>query len=103
MFYILDDAKNVVKVNSLLESMRWQKKQKSFHVADTTIKNIRVSTVFLGIDTALLTPKAKNAPAVFETMVFKENNENETYRYATWEDAEKGHHKIVNKIKKENE
>jgi len=56
------------------------------HVAQTMIKGIRVSTVFLGIDHAF----AHNSlPILFETMTFNETGDvlGIQYRYATWDEA----------------
>jgi hypothetical protein len=53
-----------------------------------------VSTVFLGIDHSFL----EEQPILFETMVFAEGGsaeEDACERYATWEEAERGHEELV--------
>lgn len=61
-------------------------------VAKTTIGQYLVSTVFLGLDHQY----GDGPPLLFETMVFGEEDWVEQYmdRYATWEQAERGHEHI---------
>ena len=61
-------------------------------VAESTITQVgagvvRVSTVFLGIDHAF----GDGPPELFETMIFGGEHDYETWRYATWDQAEAGH------------
>ena len=69
-------------------------------VALTTIVNdkseIQVSTVFLGIDHGF----GDGPPILFETMAFENGEDKLVQRYLTWEDAEKGHKRMVKQIKK---
>jgi len=50
--------------------------------------DIVVSTTFLGIDHNLF---GEGPPILFETMVFGGPDGGRMWRYATWEEAEKGH------------
>ena len=53
-----------------------------------TIKgDVRVSTVFLGMDYGM------DFPLLFETMIFGRENDDDPWRYSTWEEAEEGHRK----------
>lgn len=66
------------------------------HVADDTVGPLRVSTVFLGLDHSF----GGDPPILFETMIFgadEASDMHETYckRYATWAEAEAGHHVAV--------
>ena len=93
-YYILDDANNVVWTNDV---MVWAKYFETHdrRVAQTTIGNKWVSTVFLGIDHAYHSDKLQ----IFETMINNtDTNEWEDYqtRCATWEEAEKMHLDAVN-------
>jgi len=65
-------------------------------VKQETLKNkLWVSTVFLGINHNF----GNGKPLWFETMVFPKNGygELDMDRYTTWEEAEKGHKKMVKK------
>jgi hypothetical protein len=64
-------------------------------VAFTQLKNVSVSTVFLGTDQALL---PGDPPLLFETKVFGGPADAELRRYATWDDAEQGHGAVVSRI-----
>jgi hypothetical protein len=57
-------------------------------VALTADGDIRVSTVFLGLDHGMLDP---GPPILFETLVFGGKLEGEGSRYATWDEAIEGH------------
>jgi hypothetical protein len=52
---------------------------------------IIVSTVFLGIDHSF----GHGVPLVFETMIFRNGQGDEMWRYSTWEEAEAGHEAAV--------
>lgn len=67
------------------------------HVRKTTIGNVDVSTVFLGIDHNW----SNGPPLLFETMVFGGSLDEKQERYSTWEEAEKGHAAMVERVKKE--
>jgi len=58
-------------------------------VQQTTLEEIKVSTVFLGIDHSF----GDGPPLLFETMIFGGKYEEEEYqkRYSTWAQAEAGH------------
>ena len=66
-------------------------------VARDTIGNVRVSTVFLGIDHNFL---GDGPPLIFETMVFGASAlDGEQDRYSTWDEAEAGHAAMVARVK----
>lgn len=69
-------------------------------VAETFVGDVRVSTVFLGIDHGF---GMTDEPLVFETMAFKENRSSydDLYceRYATWDEAIAGHEAMVKKVR----
>jgi len=58
---------------------------------DYPAEDCRVSTVFLGLDH---NHTGKGPPILFETMVFGGPMDDYMRRYATWEEAEKGHAEI---------
>ncbi len=86
------DGKNPVPCSDVIEWGKWFEKSNR-HVADTKIGDVRVSTVFLGLDHGF-----GSAPILFETMVFGGNFDEEMNRYHTWEEAEKGHAEMVRKV-----
>ena len=101
-YWILKDKK-VIEVNDVLEWGRFFKKTKERIVKQETLPSgYWVSTVFLGIDHNF---ELSGSPLLFETMVFSEKegkkDEVDMERYATYEEAEKGHEKMVNKYKNE--
>lgn len=72
-----------------VECIEWAK---WFEKADRTVANtekndVRVSTVFLGLDHSF----GDGPPLIFETMIFDGEHDGYQQRYSTWEDAEEGH------------
>lgn len=67
-------------------------------VAETWIDDVRVSTVFLGLDHNAFPGRD---PALFETMVFVEGEPTSVRRYFIWEEAEEGHTLTVEEIDRE--
>ena len=65
-------------------------------VARTKIGNIVISTVFLGLDHSF---SQSGPPVVFETMVFGGYLADSEARYSTWEEAEKGHKEMVERVR----
>lgn len=66
---------------------------------DAVGRGYAVSTIFLGIDTNVYTALP---PRVFETQVFREDGATgETWRWATWEAAERGHRQVCDRLKAE--
>ncbi len=83
--YILD-GKNVVECNDLMEWASWYQTAER-RVAKTEGNDVRVSTVFLGIDHSF----GDGPPELFETMIFGGEHDDDQRRYSTWDEAEKGH------------
>jgi len=84
--YILD-GKKAIECNNLITWAN-QFEKASRKVAYDKKNGIEVSTVFLGLDHSF----GGKTPILFETMVFGGKHDQESERYATWEEAEKGHH-----------
>ena len=109
--FILDGHEPVL-VDDLIEWGKWFESTDR-HVALDEISGLHVSTVFLGISHGM---DNKGRPILFETMVYCETDdpdisilgfekkhewyENLTNRYATWDEAEAGHIKMVNYLAK---
>lgn len=65
------------------------------HVAKDTIGDVRISTVFLGIDHRW----DDGPPLVFETMIFGGEHDQHQTRASTWDEAEKQHAEAVALVK----
>jgi hypothetical protein len=65
------------------------------HVRDTFQGDVRVSTVFLGLDHRF---GGEGPPIVFETMAFVGHEDVGQDRYCTWAEAEEGHANMVAKV-----
>ena len=110
--YILK-GKDVVECPDLEE---WVKgfKIDNRRVALTDVGIVRISTVFLGLDHLFgfdhpfgteghpcQSITGSSVPLLFETMVFGGAHNQEMNRYTTWEEAERDHNAMVQKIKNE--
>ena len=75
------------------EYLAWQKagSPDNRRVAQDTLGDVWVSTVFLTVDHAFL----GGPPILFETMIFGGPHDQLCWRYATWEGAEAGHRRVV--------
>ena len=91
-FYKLD-GKTVIPCN-LLEWAQWLEKADRI-VKKTTIGEIKISTVFLGLDHNY---SDEGPPLLFETLVFGGPLDGEMNRYWTWEQAEEGHREMVESV-----
>ena len=87
--YVLVDHRPVAEPD-LLAWGRWLENADR-HVADDSIGDARVSTVFLGLDHNLGGDRVE----LFETMIFGGDRDGECHRYATWDDALTGHRLVV--------
>jgi len=97
MNYILKGKTPILEENILVWA-QWLETANRI-VAQTEVGlDVTVSTVFLGLDYSF----GGKVPILFETMVFYGKNGGDEKRYSTWEEAEVGHNKMVEKIR-ENE
>lgn len=85
--YILDENSNPVLCTDLVEWGKWMQSADR-HLADDTIGDVRVSTVFLGLDHDY---SNNGEPILFETMIFGGEHDGYQKRYSTKEEALKGH------------
>ena len=65
------------------------------HVAKEKVGEVTVSTIFLGIGHSF----GYGPPLLFETMVFGGQLDQEMERYTTYNEAESGHKKMVERVK----
>lgn len=93
--------------NQVADAVAWAKLAGSVdcHVARTTVGRFYVSTMWIGVDIGWC---EDGAPLIFETMTFarRKRDKNKLWasygvlrRYATEEEARKGHERIVNQIR----
>ena len=61
---------------------------------DEVAPEITVSTVFLGLDHQY----GQGPPLLFETMVFGGPLDQEQDRYSTWDEAERGHKEMIERV-----
>ena len=83
--------------------MEWAKKfdyRDSRVIGKTDVGDMRVSTVFLGLDHNY---NNEGPPLIFETMIFGGLLDQETWHYSTKEEAEVGHEAAVAIAKKASE
>ena len=93
MFYVLDKEKNVVETDDMEAWAAFFEDAESRRVALTELANgWVVSTVFLGVP---------HCGGTFETMVFQGeySKDHDMERYETWDQAVKGHERMVEKWK----
>jgi hypothetical protein len=95
--YILDDQRRPIRASDVSEWQRWIKhREASLRIGVETIGESRVSTVFLAADASLDTSEE---PLLFETMILGGPLRQERVRYATWEEAEAGHRRMVERVR----
>ena len=103
LYYKLDENKKVLQATSDevergLKSL--QSNPASFwRIGETTLGDLWVSTVFLGINHRMYSP---GPPLVFETMIRNQSDDswlNYQERYCTYEQALAGHNKAVEWVK----
>lgn len=92
--YILD-GHNPVECDDVIEWGKWFETANR-HVAKDEIGNVKISTVFLGLDHNYI---SGSYPVLFETMIFGGEHDSYQERYSTWEEAEEGHKKAVELVK----
>ena len=97
--YILDKNHQPVKCDDLMKWANWFEnadRKVAKTIIDIRLHNeISVSTVFLGLDHNF----GEGTPILFETMIFGGKFDQEMDRYSTWDEAVKGHEKMVAKAK----
>jgi len=94
--YILDADHNPVEEDDLFAWGRWLEAAE-VRVERTIIDDVRVSTVFLGLDHSF---SEEGPPILFETMIFGGHFDQEQDRCATWDEAVLMHHKMCERVRK---
>lgn len=83
---------------NFLEWGEWLENPNNRIVSVTKIGDVKISTVFLGLDHQFYIT-GEERPALFETMIFKGEHDDFQERYSTWDEAEEGHKKAVELVK----
>lgn len=81
------DGHTPVLCEDLMEWARWFEKADR-KVARTELSDVSVSTVFLSLNHSY---EPGGQPILFETMIFGGEHDGYCERYATWDEAIKGH------------
>jgi hypothetical protein len=94
---VLNENKEVVALTDG-EWFRWMLEHgdPKQRVAESIIGPVRVSTMFLGSEVSSLHLFDKDpTPMTFETMIFTKDKNIVAGRYATWDEAVKGHAAVI--------
>lgn len=92
-FYYIDDNKEIRRTSKAETWFKAGPLRGSVNFETQISKGIRVSTVFIGLDFS-----TTKSPMLFETMIIGGKRDEETHRYATIAEAEKGHKEIVKSL-----
>lgn len=89
--YVLSCRKNPYLVRNMLVFHEFRKNHANAVVAQTKVRNVHVSTVFL----TMMAPSYGDGPMFFETMIGGGAWDGQEYRYATYEEAKEHHAELV--------
>ncbi len=89
-YYILENKKPV-KTEDTIEWLKWFEEENS-DVANDIIDDSQIITFFQGLIT-------EGSPKLFQTMVIGGQLDCEYENYSTWQEAEAGHKKMVERVK----
>lgn len=99
-YFVLRDREVVPTEDHEEWAQMWEKGDDVRRVAKDELRvgedDVLVSTVFLGLDHNW---SGQGPPIVFETMVFGGDRDQEMLRYATWDEADSGHRRIVDELR----
>lgn len=98
-YYILKEDHTTEPCEMLDWAMWASSNREKLVVKQETVNDVKVSTVFLGLNHAFL---GQGAPLIFETMIFGGSEDGYQDRCSTWEQAERMHEKAL-KLLSENQ
>lgn len=93
-YYILDEQNRPVQEPDLLKWGQWFQDNRR-HTACDMVNDVRVSTIFLGLDHSFM----NDTPILWETMIFGGEFDQYQERYYCHEDALSGHQRSVDKVR----
>lgn len=91
--FILDENGDPVRCGDIGKWANWYKTAER-HIGDDVVKNIRVSTVFLGVDHGW----GRDRPILWETMIFGGKHDDYQERYASKQEALAGHQRALSLV-----
>ena len=95
-WYILDETNKPI-LSTIIQYVEWiEKNPEKKAVKQEYVGDVRISTVFLGLDHA-----AEIAPVLWETMIFGGEHDQYMDRYTSYEDALEGHQTALNLVNKQ--
>ncbi len=90
-YYILENKKPV-KTEDTIKWAKWFGEKENWYVAKDIIDDSQILTFFQGLIT-------EGLPKLFQTMVVSGELDGENESYFTWQEAEAGHKRMVEKVK----
>lgn len=95
--YVLDENGNAVRAKGLLSWAKWMEEHKAdCQLARYQIGEAFVSTIFMGLDSfSILERDRPHTPLLWESMIFGGLYNLFQQRYASKEEALRGHQKLV--------
>ena len=96
-FYILQGHEAVPVGDDVHQWARMFEATEDRRVAETMVEDVRVSTVFLGLDHRFIDD---GPPLLFETMIFGGDGDKDQWRCSTWEQAEAQHRRAVELVRR---
>jgi hypothetical protein len=97
-YYILNDDHTTTPCEMMVWAKWLSEDRKRVIVKQDIIGEVKVSTVFLGLNHAYL---GQGAPLIFETMIFGGPEDGYQDRCTTWQQAEKMHETALKLLEKE--
>jgi hypothetical protein len=95
-WYILDENNKPIR-STIVDCGEWLKKNPERKaVKQEYVGDVRISTVFLGLDHAW--PRDGDTPLLWETMIFGGEHDQYMDRYTSYEDAVEGHQTALNLV-----
>lgn len=98
LYYVLDEERQPLAIDDVVAWGDWFATSKDRQIADDKDEDggdVRVSTVFLGLDHNF---GASGPPILYETMVFGGPYDGSQERYATRDDAIAGHQRWCSRV-----
>lgn len=90
--YVLDANRNPMPCEDLMEWAEWFELVENRRVAQDQVGDVKISTVFLGIDHNF---GGGGMPILFETMIFGGEHDQWQDRCCTWDEAEEMHKRAL--------
>lgn len=90
-YTLAPDGRTPIREPDLLKWAQWFETADR-HVAEDTCREVRVSTVFLGLNHRLI---GSGPPILWETLIVGGERDGDMERYTSYEDAVEGHARYV--------